>query len=101
MALKYTEKVQICRQKELDEYKQQILDILEDSRQLVMDCDNLVKIRARLDIETEGNYQNKCYEGGKKEKLPRQQREVSLEKTIEKSIKLISEHFIIVLQRKY
>lgn len=45
MTLKYTDKVQICRQKELDEYKQ-ILNILEDSRQLVMDCDNLVKIRA-------------------------------------------------------
>ena len=46
MSLTYADKVQICRQMELDEYKQQILEILENSKQLVMDCDSLVKIRA-------------------------------------------------------
>ena len=46
MDLKYADKAQICRQNELEQYKQQILGILEDSRQLVLDCDNLVKIRA-------------------------------------------------------
>lgn len=46
MSLKYTDKVRINRENELEEYRNQILEILEDSKQLAMDCDNLVKIRA-------------------------------------------------------
>lgn len=46
MALKYTDKVQLNRQREIDEYRETILHILENSRQLVTECDNLVKLRA-------------------------------------------------------
>ena len=46
MSLKYTEKVQINRQNEIDAYREEIIQVLEDSKQLAMDCDNLVKLRA-------------------------------------------------------
>ena len=46
MSLKYAEKVEIARQRELDEYREQILEILESSKQLALDCDNLVKMKA-------------------------------------------------------
>lgn len=46
MALKYSDKVQLNRQREIDEYRETILHILENSRQLVMECDNLVKLKA-------------------------------------------------------
>lgn len=46
MALKYTDKVQMNRQREIEEYRETILHILENSRQLVTECDNLVKLRA-------------------------------------------------------
>ena len=46
MALKYSDKVQLNRQREIDEYRETIIHILENSRQLVMECDNLVKLRA-------------------------------------------------------
>lgn len=46
MDVKYADKVNICRQKELQEYRDQIMDILEESRELAQGCENLVKIRA-------------------------------------------------------
>lgn len=46
MSLKYTDKVAISRNKELEEYREAIVAILEESKQLAMDCDNLVKMRA-------------------------------------------------------
>lgn len=46
MALKYSDKMQICRHMEVDAYRQAILDILEYSKQLAIGCDNLVKLRA-------------------------------------------------------
>lgn len=46
MALKYSDKVQLNRQREIDEYRETIIHILENSRQLVMECDSLVKLRA-------------------------------------------------------
>ena len=44
--LRYLDKVTISRNKQLDEYRKEILKILEDSKVLVMECDNLVKMRA-------------------------------------------------------
>jgi hypothetical protein len=46
MALKYNDKVQISRQKEIDEYRKRIVEILDESKQLATGCDNLVKLRA-------------------------------------------------------
>lgn len=46
MSLKYTDKVAISRRKELDDYREEIIRILEDSKQLALNCDNLVKMRA-------------------------------------------------------
>ena len=46
MSLTYADKVRISRQYELEKYKQEILQILEDSKRLVDDCDTLVKMRA-------------------------------------------------------
>ena len=46
MSLTYSDKVQIDRQREIDEYRESIVNILESSKQLAMDCDNLVKLRA-------------------------------------------------------
>lgn len=46
MALKYSDKMQISRYIEVDAYRQAIIDILEDSKQLAIGCDNLVKLRA-------------------------------------------------------
>ncbi len=46
MGLKYSEKVQISRQQEIEECRRVIYEILENSKQLAMECDNLVKLRA-------------------------------------------------------
>lgn len=46
MALQYSDKMQISRHIEVHAYRQAIIDILEDSKQLAMECDNLVKLRA-------------------------------------------------------
>lgn len=46
MTLKYSDKMQISRHMEVDAYRQAIIDILEDSKQLAIGCDNLVKLRA-------------------------------------------------------
>ena len=46
MSLSYTDKVAISRRKELDDYREEIIRILEDSKQLALNCDNLVKMRA-------------------------------------------------------
>lgn len=46
MTLKYTDKVQLNRQREIDAYRNSIVEILESSKQLAACCDNLVKLRA-------------------------------------------------------
>lgn len=46
MTLKFAEKVQLTRQKEIDAYKHSILEVLESSKGLVLACDNLVKLWA-------------------------------------------------------
>lgn len=46
MSLKYTEKVQISRQKEIEERRLRICSKLEESKKLAIECDNLVKLRA-------------------------------------------------------
>ena len=46
MSLTYAEKVAINRERELNAYKEELVRKLEDSKKLVMDCDNLVKMRA-------------------------------------------------------
>lgn len=46
MALKYSDKIQLNRRMEVDAYRQAIVEILEDSKQLAIGCDNLVKLRA-------------------------------------------------------
>lgn len=45
MALNFAEKVQISRQREIDTYKDSILQTLEESKKLVVSCNNLVKLR--------------------------------------------------------
>ena len=44
--MKYSDKMQISRHIEIAAYRQAIIDILEDSKQLAIGCDNLVKLRA-------------------------------------------------------
>lgn len=46
MALKYSDKIELSRHVEVDAYRQAILDILEDSKQLATGCNNIVKLRA-------------------------------------------------------
>ena len=46
MALKYADKVEINRQKEMGELRNTIIQTLENSKKLAMECDNLVKLRA-------------------------------------------------------
>lgn len=46
MALNFAEKVQISRQREIDTYKDSILQTLEESKELAVACNNLVKLRA-------------------------------------------------------
>lgn len=46
MALKYSDKIQISRHMEIDAYRQAIVEILEESKQLATGCGNLVKLRA-------------------------------------------------------
>ncbi len=46
MTLKFAEKVQLSRQREMDAYKKSIVEILENSKGLALACDNLVKLRA-------------------------------------------------------
>ena len=46
MALKYADKVELNRQKEISELRNTIISTLEDSKKLAMECDNLVKLRA-------------------------------------------------------
>lgn len=44
--MKYKEKVQICRQFGIEQKKREIVRALEDSKALVEQCDNLLKLRA-------------------------------------------------------
>lgn len=46
MSLKYTDKVEINRQKEIDAYREDIIETLEKSKKLAEECNNLVKLRA-------------------------------------------------------
>lgn len=46
MALKYADKLQLSRQVEIEAYRNSIVEVLENSKQLAMCCDNLVKLRA-------------------------------------------------------
>lgn len=48
MSLTYADKVEINRQNELAAYKERGIQILEESKKLVMDCDNLVKMKALI-----------------------------------------------------
>ena len=46
MALTYAEKIDINRKIELDSYREELIQVLEDSKKLVLDCNNLVQMRA-------------------------------------------------------
>lgn len=46
MTLKYKEKVQICRQFDIEQKKGEIVRALEDSKALVEQCNDLLKLRA-------------------------------------------------------
>lgn len=85
MGLKYSEKVQINRQQEIEECRRVIFEILENSKQLAMECDNLVKLRAlktRCDKIAKPRtgpshadrsaYKKKRYEENKEELITRQ-----------------------------
>ena len=76
MSLKYAEKVEIARQRELDEYREQILEILESSKQLALDCDNLVKMRAlKTRCEKISKPRQSLYDENKKNDMKRKYNE--------------------------